>query len=393
MTQLQDLYTDYLISTTQLATVTTASEVLGISKDKLSRFLGGVELFTTNQLIDEVEQKKGCVKDHTAFNNQDLWKMVKSEVRESEKIEPAVLIVDDTIIAKPCSDENDIICWHSDHKTGQSVKGINLLNGGLYYSIQSKYVPIFAELIAKTEKYIETKKDPKTGLEKYIEKRKSPITKNKLFQNNFNQIMKNHIKINYVLMDSWFSSVDNLNFIQGHKQNYICPLKSNRKLALSFGEKKQGKWYKLEQITNQLETQTTLPIWLESCTHICYLTKQVFNNTDGSSVTMYLITNDQTLTKDQIHATYELRWKVEEFHKSLKSNLSLEKSPTKHKTSQSNHIFYSITAFFKLELLTKTTATKHKNHFQLKASLYVKALKTALDELGKLKMLVSGCER
>jgi Transposase DDE domain len=194
-------------------------------------------------------------------------------------------------------------------------------------------------------------------------------------------------------MDSWFSGVENLNFIQGHKQKYICPLKSNRKLALSQGEKKNGKWYKLEEINNQLDTQNTLPIWLEGCTHICYLTKQIFNNQDGSCVTMYLITNDQNLSKDQIHATYELRWKVEEFHKSLKSNLSLEKSPTKHKTSQSNHIFYSIMAFFKLELLTKTTATKHKNHFQLKASLYVKALKTALEELSKLRVLVSGCER
>jgi hypothetical protein len=205
--------------------------------------------------------------------------------------------------------------------------------------------------------------------------------------------MKNHVKIDYTLFDIWYGSVDNLNLINSHKQHYVCPLKSNRKLALSLGEKKQGKWYKLEEITNQLETQTTLPVWLESCTHMSYLTKQVFTNKDGTSVTMYLITNDQNLTKDQIHTIYQRRWKVEEFHKSLKSNLNLEKSPTKHKTSQSNHIFYSIVAFFKLELLTKTTATRHKNHFQLKTSLYVKALKTALDELGKLRLLNLGCER
>jgi hypothetical protein len=384
MTQLQDLYTDYLISATQLATVTTASEVLGVSKDKLSRFLGGVELFTSNQSVDGVEQKKGCVKDHIAFDNQELWKQVKSDVRSCQCVESAVLIVDDTLIEKPYSEENDIICYHHDHCTGQSVKGINLLNGGLYYNNQDFYIPIFAEIISKTIKY--TDKEGK-------EKRRAEINKNELFRNNFNQLMKNHVKIDYTLFDIWYGSVDNFNLINSHKQNYICPLKSNRKLALSLGEKKQGKWYKLEEITNQLETQTTLPVWLESCTHMSYLTKQVFTNKDGTSVTMYLITNDQNLTKDQIHTIYQRRWKVEEFHKSLKSNFSLEKSPTKHKTSQSNHIFYSITAFFKLELLTKTTATKHKNHFQLKASLYVKALKTALEELGKLRLLVSGCER
>lgn len=384
MTQFQDLYTDYLISATQLATVTTASEVLGVSKDKLSRFLGGVELFTSNQSVDGVEQKKGYVKDHTAFDNQELWKQVKTDVRSCECVESAMLIVDDTLIEKPYSEENDIICYHHDHCTGQNIKGINLLNGGLYYNNQDLYIPIFAEIISKTIKY--TDKDGK-------EKRKAEVNKNELFRNNFNQLMKNHVKIDYTLFDIWYGSVDNLNLIHSHKQHYICPLKSNRKLALSLGEKKQGKWYKLEEITNQLETQTTLPVWLESCTHMSYLTKQVFTNKDGTSVTMYIITNDQNLTKDQIHTIYQRRWKVEEFHKSLKSNLSLEKSPTKHKTSQSNHIFYSITAFFKLELLTKTTATKHKNHFQLKASLYVKALKTALDELGKLKLLNLGCER
>jgi Transposase DDE domain len=264
----------------------------------------------------------------------------------------------------------------------------------LYYNNQDIYIPVFAEIISKTIKY--TDKDGK-------EKRKAEINKNDLFRNNFNQLMKNHIKIDYTLFDIWYSSVDNLNLINSHKHHYICPLKSNRKLALSLGEKKNGKWYKLDQITNQLETQTTLPVWLESCNHISYLTKQIFTNKDGvnktneTSVTMYLITNDQNLTNkqpnNQIHTIYQRRWKVEEFHKSLKSNLNLEKSPTKHKTSQSNHIFYSITAFFKLELLTTATVTKYKNHFQLKASIYVKALKTALEELGKLKLLVSGCER
>jgi Transposase DDE domain len=350
----------------------------------MSRFLGGVELFTRNQLIDEVDQKKGCVKNHVTFNNQDLWLQVKTDVRLCEGIESAILVVDDTLIEKTFSQENDIICYHHDHCTGNNVKGINLLNGGLYYNNQDIYIPVFAEIISKPIKYID-----KEGKEK----RKAEVNKNELFRNNFNQLIKNHVKIDYTLFDIWYGSVDNLNLIHSHKLHYICPLKSNRKLALSIGEKKNGKWLKLEQITNQLETQNTLPVWLESCTHMSYITKQVFTNKDGTSVTMYLITNDQNLTKDQIHTIYQRRWKVEQFHKSLKSNLSLQKSPTKHKTSQSNHIFYSITAFFKLELLIKTTATKHKNHFQLKASLYVKALKTALEELGKLRLLVYGCER
>jgi hypothetical protein len=303
MNQLQDLYTDYLISASQLATVTTASEVVGISKDRLSRFLGGVELYTKNQTLDEngILHKKGTVKSHRIFDNQELWKQVKGQVRDCEKLGyGATLIVDDTLIEKPFSEENDIICYHHDHCSGQSIKGINLLNGGLYYSQSGLYIPVFAEIISKTIKFID--KDGK-------QKRRSEINKNELFRSNFNQIMKNHIKLEYTVFDIWYGSVDNLNLIYSHKQNYICPLKSNRKLALSKDEKKQGNWYKLEQITSKLDTQQTLPVWLEGSTHMSYLTKQVFTNKDGISITMYLITNDQNLTKNQIHTIYQRRWK------------------------------------------------------------------------------------
>jgi hypothetical protein len=80
-------------------------------------------------------------------------------------------------------------------------------------------------------------------------------------------------------------------------------------MALSLNEKKQGQWYKLEEITSKLDTQTSLPIWLEGCTHMSYLTKQVFTNQDEQGnpkiIVMYLITNDSTLTKDQVHTIYQ----------------------------------------------------------------------------------------
>jgi len=142
MTGILDLYTDCLIGSVGLVTASTSSKILGISKDKISRFLGGVKVFTTNQIIGNrdggrigvITKLKGSVKDHITFNNQDLWKEVKSDVRSSETIEPATLVVDDTIIHKPYSDENDIVCYHFDHCTGAYTKGINLL-----YSPHSKF--------------------------------------------------------------------------------------------------------------------------------------------------------------------------------------------------------------------------------------------------------------
>ena len=82
---------------------------------------------------------------------------------------------------------------------------------------------------------------------------------------------------------------------------------------------------------------------------------------------------------------YEKRWKIEEYHKSIKQNTSLEKSPTKTVVTQSNHIFSSIYAYVKLELLKFKTSL---NHFALKSKIYIKALQVAMLELTALRQSV-----
>jgi len=86
--------------------------------------------------------------------------------------------------------------------------------------------------------------------------------------------------------------------------------------------------------------------------------------------------------RGQASALYQKRWKVEEFHKSLKSNAGLAKSPTRTVTTQNNHIFMSIYAVFKLECLK----IKHKtNHFATRAKLFIRANQMAYEELQKLR--------
>jgi hypothetical protein len=75
---------------------------------------------------------------------------------------------------------------------------------------------------------------------------------------------------------------------------------------------------------------------------------RVFKNKDGSIGKLYLVCSDLTLDSNSISTIYEKRWEVEEYHKSLKSNVDLAKSPTKKVKTQSNHIFLSILAFFKI---------------------------------------------
>ncbi len=69
----------------------------------------------------------------------------------------------------------------------------------------------------------------------------------------------------------------------------------------------------------------------------------------------------------------------------IKQNASLAKSPTKKVISQSNHIFASIIAFCKLEILQLKTCM---NHFALKYKLILRANQAAMIELQNLRKLL-----
>ena len=87
-------------------------------------------------------------------------------------------------------------------------------------------------------------------------------------------------------------------------------------------------------------------------------------------------------TATDITTIYQKRWKVEEYHKSLKQNVSLAKSPTRTRVSQSNHLFAALCAYIKLESLKLKT---RRNHFALKTKIYFSALRSAFEQLQQMK--------
>jgi len=233
-------------------------------------------------------------------------------------------------------------------------------------------LPVGFELIAKTEHYT----DPKDGKEK----RRSPKTKNEYYREMTQQAVHNQILFKYVLNDIWFAAADNMVFVKiTLKKDFIMPLKSNRKVAVSLSAKQNGQYQKVE--TLELEPKKPVTVYLESVPFPLLLIKQVFTNEDGSTGTMYLVTSDTTLSGDGISTIYQKRWNVEPYHKSLKQNASLEKSPTQTVTTQTNHFFGALCGFIKLELLKGETKL---NHFALKSKLYLQAIQSAYATLREL---------
>jgi hypothetical protein len=346
---LLDLYTDYLISSFGPTTATGLSRLVNgeVSHDQVTRFLAS-----------------------PPKTSADLWRIVKPMLHQVESPD-GVLILDDSIEEKPYTDENDLICWHWDHSKERHIKGINFLTA--FYATESVSLPVAFDLVTKTEFYI----DPKTGKQK----RRSTLTKNARYRMLLQICVHNQITFRYVLNDSWYAAADNMNFIKlDLKKDFVMPLKANRKVALSEADK-QAAHYVAVSILDLPEGETR-EVWLEEVAFPLQLAKQGFINEDGSKGTLYLVTSDLTLTYERLTALYQKRFGVEVYHKSLKQNASLEKSPTRTETTQQNHFFASLCAYVKLERLKIQAGV---NHFALKSKIYMSALKAAYKELGKLK--------
>jgi hypothetical protein len=294
--------------------------------------------------------------------------------QEKEELEPALfLIIDDTIEEKPYTDESELVCWHYDHSKGRNVKGINLLS--TLYQGGDLSIPVAFELVKKTEWIFNEKK------EKW--QRKSPQTKNELYRQMLKACQKNRIEFRYVLNDVWYASSENMRCVKEDlKKEFIMPIKANRKVALSLEEKKRGNYEQVARL--ELEPGTVREVYVEQVEFPLLLVKQVFKNEeDGSEGVLYLVSSDVALDYERLTTIYQRRWKVEEYHKSLKSNASLEKSPTKTVKTQSNHVFSSIYAFVKLERLKLSTKM---NHFAIRSSIYLKALRASYEELKRLQL-------
>ena len=322
MKQMLDIYSDYLIASFSQTSATGLSNLVNgeISHDQVTRFLS--------------QEKKTA---------KDLWLIAKPFVKKIQSPQ-GVLIIDDSIEEKPYTDENDIICWHYDHSKQQNVKGINFVS--CLYQNKAISLPIGFEIVSKTEKYIDKKTQK--------EKRRSTKTKNEMALEMIAQAVKNQVEFKYVLFDAWFSSVENIRIIkQKHKKDVICPIKSNRKVALSLADKKAGRWVVVS--TLEVEENSELEIYLEGVEFPIKLVKQIFTNEDEKTCILYLISSDTTLSPDHMTTIYQRRWNVECYHKSLKQNVSLAKSPTQTEKTQTNHFFAALCGYIKLEMLKVET--------------------------------------
>ena len=355
MENLKDMYINFEISSFEKIEMTKLAEITG---DQYSH-----DIFTKMLLRDDT------------YNDKDLWKEVKPFLRNYENEQDGCILIDDTILKKPHTKENDIVCWHFDHSSGKYIKGIELLN--FHYTDSSGIsIPLGYEIVTKTEMVFDKKK------KKWV--RKALFTKNEIMRDKLEILhYHNQVKYKYILFDKWFTSTENLVFISENLQKkFVSPIKNNRLVALRLEDKINGKYVNISNV--DMEGCSSRLVYLKGYEKLLKITKQVSKNRDdGESTYLYLVTNDIDLATEKILEIYKKRWKIEEYHKSLKQNLKIEHSPTKVEKSQRNHIFLSVCGFIKLE---KLRLNYNLNHSQIIQKIYIEAIKTAYQKVEELKI-------
>ena len=138
-----------------------------------------------------------------------------------------------------------------------------------------------------------------------------------------------------VLMDSWYASKRLLLYIESLKKTYYCPMKSNRLVDDSQGEKPYQRpdalaWAVSEETTgNQVVKLHKFPK---------HHKVKVFRVV-SSRRTDYVVPND--LSQSDVSATRQAcgsRWKVEQFHREAKQLTGLEKCQCRLARIVRNHI-------------------------------------------------------
>jgi hypothetical protein len=151
-----------------------------------------------------------------------------------------------------------------------------------------------------------------------------------------------------VLMDAWYATKEIMLLIDGMKKTFYCPLKSNRQVDDSGGERPYRRVDALDWSDGELEQGKRIKVKGFPKDYKVKLFRVVVT----SSRTEWIATND--LSRDSAHETQEVRgvrWKIEEFHREAKQLTGLEGCQCRTGRIQRNHVACALLVWSRLKHL------------------------------------------
>ena len=149
-----------------------------------------------------------------------------------------------------------------------------------------------------------------------------------------------------VLMDSWYAERKLMLHIERLQKVYYCPLKDNRQVDATNGERGYQRVDSLAWNDDDVQHGKTLHIKDFPKGHLVKLFRLVLS----SKRTDYIATND--MAQDSTQATQNvcgLRWKIEQFHRETKQTTGIEGCQCRLSRIQRNHIACAFLVWVRLK--------------------------------------------
>src|SRR5947209_13631608 len=296
-------YCQYLLSSQINYTITNMAEHLKTwSHDTINRYLKGEKL-TPRLLFEQVEP------------------MIEQDPK-------AYLVFDDTVLDKSFGPEIEPTRKQWSGNEGGVIRGIGL--------VSCVYVnPRTGNFWVIDYRIFDPERDAKTKLDHVREMLGSLAHRGMLFET--------------VLMDAWYAAKEMMLLIEGMGKRYYCPLKTNRSVDDSGGEKPYRRVDGLEWSKEELERGKPIKIKGFPKEHKVRLLRVVVH----SRRTEWIVTNDpaRDCSAQDAQKARALRWKIEEFHREAKQLTGIERCQCRAGRIQRNHILCALLVWSRLKHL------------------------------------------
>jgi hypothetical protein len=291
-------YCQYLLSSPSNVTLTHLADHLeGFSHDTLNRYLRGVEL-----------------------RPRHLFERVKGQLETSES---AYLIFDDTVLDKESGLHIELVSRQYSGLKHRVVDGIGLVSCVYLNAATGHFWVIDYRLYDKA--------DGQSKLDHMRSMLQSALQR---------------VPFGTVLMDSWYATKDIMLAIEAAHKVYFCPLKANRRVDDSGGQRPYQGVEKLEWTEAEAQSGKRIKIHGFPRDHKV----QLFRVVVSPHRTEYLVTNDTSfLSSQDVHTVGALRWKIEEVHREVKQLTGIGKCQCRKARLQRNHIHCALLTWNRLK--------------------------------------------
>ena len=265
-------------------------------------------------------------------DTEALWIESSHLVRPGE----GILIVDDTTLDKPYAKKMDLVYRQYSGKHHSIINGINITT--LVWTDGNSVIPVDFRIYDNCN-------DGKT--------------KNDHLQDMLEKAKERGFRSDFVLFDSWYSSLDNLKKIRGHGWHWLTRLKKNRLVNP-------------DKTKNVQISTIDIPSDGRNVHLKGYGFVKVFRIVSKDGDEEHWATDLIDMKEPDRKELARKSWKIEEYHRGNKQFCGVERCQARNGNSQRTHILFSIRSFLRLEIERIRTT---RSWFESKQSVIRNAIK------------------